>query len=191
MDEWEASEADNLDQRFSRFPHLSKAHCGCYSFHRSSPCQLQQCCSERDTCRHIPSAVLFLLIFCCFALEKSTRYFPVPLFAHDSAKCCRSLWCDHSPRWWRLSRMQQLLNKGPYRSNACRRRQKTGKAPGLKGFLGSRFENHCAQVVAADTAERVAKSWLMPPNAEAGSCHQPLAAAVTTRSREGQDTCST
>lgn len=33
------------------------------------------------------------------------------------------------------------------------------------------------EVVAADTAERVAKLWLIPQDMAAASCHHPLAAA--------------
>lgn len=69
-------------------------------------------------------------------------------------------------------------------SDACRRHWERGKAPGLNRFLRSHFENHCTSVVAADTAERVAKQWLISQNTEAGSCHQPLIAGVPTEPQE-------
>lgn len=144
MDEWEASEADNLDQRFSSFPRLSKAHHGRYSFHRSNPCQLQECRLERDTWRHIPSSILFLLIFCCFALENPCNTFQSLFLLKTSLSAADPFDLTTALGGGGSAESSSFWTSCRGRSDACRRCQKTGKAPGLNSFLGSRFENHCA-----------------------------------------------
>lgn len=92
MDEWEASETNNLHQRFSSFPHLGeKAGNRCYSFPTQKP--PVRCCSYRTWCC---CHVLDLFNFLYFLLDsfwKSTqlpRPFCPQLVAH-------SLPPDHSP----------------------------------------------------------------------------------------------
>lgn len=77
-----------------------------------------------------PESGLFLVFPAGFLL-KNLHNFPV-LFAPSSPRVAHSLPPDHSPGWWQLSWIQQLLTLG----------ENSGKG-GKASLFGGHSENHC------------------------------------------------
>lgn len=152
MDEWEASETNNLHQRFSSFPHLGeKAQNRCYSFPTRQP-PVRRCSHRTWCCCHALNLFYFLLIS-IWKIHTTSQW-----VAH-------SLPPDHSPGCWQLSWIQQLLMLGEKTLG------KEAKLPFWRS-LWEPLHVGCSCWHSRESGKIVVN----PQDKAAASCHHPLAA---------------